>query len=232
MLSLLALAIAPCIVVMGYIYFKDKFEKEPRKLLLYSFFGGVGSIFIAVALETTAEKIGLGVGTNYISVAILAFVVVALSEELSKYLFVRLIPYKNKAFNEPFDGIVYSVFVSMGFAMLENILYVMQHGMGTGIMRMFTAVPAHATFGIIMGYYIGKAKFDKANSVKYHLYGIAGAVLFHGLYDFSLMQNEIKGLRLIGALASLYVAMRLSKKAIKMHHDVSPFKGNVGPLKR
>jgi len=96
-------------------------------------------------------------------------------------------------------------------------------GTGTGIMRMFTAIPTHATVAIIMGYYIGKAKFDKKNRIKYHLFGIGGAVLFHGLYDFSLMQNEIKGLKLIGALASLYIAIRLSKKAIKMHNEVSPF---------
>lgn len=224
MISLLAIAVAPCLAIMVYIYLKDKYEKEPIKLLVYSFFGGVASIPIAAYLEVEAQNRGIGVGEDVTSVFILAFIVVGISEELSKYLFLRIIPYRNKAFNEPFDGIVYSVMVSMGFAMAENILYVFQHGMTTGVMRMFTAVPAHATFAVIMGYYVGKAKFDQENKFILHLKGIGGAAAFHGLYDFSLMQNEIPGLRLIGAILSLYIAIRLSKKAMHAHTINSPFR--------
>lgn len=224
MLSLLAIAIGPCLAIMVYVYCKDKYEREPFKLVLYSFLGGVASIAIAAYLEVTAENNGIGVGDSLEQVAILAFLVVGVSEELSKYLFIRIIPYRNKAFNEPFDGIVYSVMVSMGFAMAENIMYVMQHGMATGIMRMFTAVPAHATFAIIMGYYIGKAKFSAENKMQNHLIGIGGAVFFHGFYDFSLMQNDFESLRLLGAVLSLIIAIRLSKKAMRSHNAISPFK--------
>jgi RsiW-degrading membrane proteinase PrsW (M82 family) len=72
--------------------------------------------------------------------------------------------YNNKNFNEPFDGIVYAVIVSMGFATIENIIYVFQYGFATGILRLFTAVPAHAAFGILMGYFLGKAKFTHGKS--------------------------------------------------------------------
>lgn len=227
MLGLLAIAIAPCLAIMIYVYIKDKHEKEPFLLLAYSFLGGVASVFVAATLEQYAQGFVIGSGTSAISVAIFAFLVVGLSEELSKYFFLRIIPYRNKAFNEPFDGIVYSVMVSMGFAMIENIMYVMKHGMGTGIMRVFTAVPAHATFAIIMGYYIGLAKFNPKNKVKYQIMGIGGAVLFHGAYDFSLMQNNVPGLRIIGAVLSLYVAIRLSKKAMRLHNEDSPFRNRT-----
>ena len=90
-----------------------------------------------------------------------AFIVVALVEEFSKYIIVKYYAQNNREFNEPFDGIVYAVMVSMGFAALENVLYVYQYGSSTGITRAFTAVPAHATFGILMGYFMGKAKFSK-----------------------------------------------------------------------
>ena len=84
----------------------------------------------------------------------------ALVEEFSKYIIVRFYAQKKNEFNEPFDGIVYAVMVSMGFAALENILYTYQYGFGVGVTRAFTAVLAHATFGVIMGYFMGKAKFS------------------------------------------------------------------------
>ena len=68
--------------------------------------------------------------------------------------------YRKKEFDEPFDGIVYAVMVGMGFATVENISYVSQYGLMTGIMRLFMAVPAHASFAIIMGYFMGKARFS------------------------------------------------------------------------
>jgi RsiW-degrading membrane proteinase PrsW (M82 family) len=83
---------------------------------------------------------------------------VALSEELSKFLVVRYFCYPQKRFDEPLDGIVYSVMVSMGFATIENVNYVFTHGYSTAFVRMFLSVPAHATFGVVMGYFIGKAK--------------------------------------------------------------------------
>jgi RsiW-degrading membrane proteinase PrsW (M82 family) len=117
---------------------------------------------------------------------------VALSEELSKFLVVRYFCYPQKRFDEPLDGIVYSVMVSMGFATIENMNYVFTHGYGTAFVRMFLSVPAHATFGVVMGFFIGKAKFDSAHSFKHLLTGLLIAVLFHGTFDFFifLQANE------------------------------------------
>jgi RsiW-degrading membrane proteinase PrsW (M82 family) len=151
-----------------------------------------------------------------------AFFVVALIEEFSKYIMVRGFLQPRKGFNEPFDGIVYAVMVSMGFAAVENIMYVIQGGMEVAMLRAFTAIPAHATFGIIMGYYMGKAKFSK-NPIKWNLIGLSLAVLFHGTYDFFLFIGFIPGIS-IGAFISLIVGIILSKRAIKAHQEISHFK--------
>lgn len=134
----------------------------------------------------------------------------------------RFYAQKNNEFNEPFDGIVYAVMVSMGFAALENILYTFQYGFGVGVTRVFTAVPAHATFGIIMGYFMGKAKFSN-NRIKFNLLGLLFAILFHGSYDFFLFINFIPGIY-IGALISLLIGVIFSKKAITRHQNSSSFK--------
>ena len=119
--------------------------------------------------------------------------------------------------------------VSMGFATIENINYVFTHGYSTAFVRMFLSVPAHATFGVVMGYFIGKAKFDSANSFKYLFIGLLVAVLFHGTFDFFifLQANEaIKayvsdGLLFAGAVVSYIIAIFLSRKQIRLHRQIS-----------
>jgi RsiW-degrading membrane proteinase PrsW (M82 family) len=220
------LAIAPSMIIIIYIYVKDKFEREPLLLLLKNFVLGatvsVGITFLAGSYlgnlfsELDPKKVT--------DMFIKAFVVVALVEECSKYLVVRYVAQRNREFNEPFDGIVYAVMVSMGFATLENLLYVYSYGFEIGIMRAFTAVPAHATFGILMGYYMGKAKFSK-NRIILNLTGLLVATLFHGAYDFFLFIDWVPGMA-IGAFASLFFGIVLSRKALKTHQKNSLFKKN------
>jgi len=112
--------------------------------------------------------------------------------------------------------------VSMGFAATENVFYVLEGGASVALLRAFTAVPAHATFGILMGYFMGKAKFS-SNRIKLNIYGLALAVLFHGAYDFFLFINFIPGIW-IGAFISLIIGIVLSQKAIKKHQENSVFK--------
>jgi len=222
-MSLLLLAVAPVMVIIMYIYFKDKFEKEPILFLFKNFLlGAFASILITFILSTVATVVFTVTDyENIFQQFIKAFVVVALVEEFSKYIIVKYYAQTNKEFNEPFDGIVYAVMVSMGFAALENVLYVLQHGVETGITRAFTAVPAHATFAILMGYYMGKAKFSKNRRIL-NLLGLLVATLFHGAYDFFLFINFIPG-TIIGALVSLFVGIFLSRKAIKKHQLNSVF---------
>jgi RsiW-degrading membrane proteinase PrsW (M82 family) len=223
-MNLLFLAIAPVAVVILYIYFKDKYEKEPIKIVAISFLlGATVSIILTFTLGYIASSLVPLTDVKSISQQFIkAFFTVALVEEFSKYIIVRFYAQKKNEFNEPFDGIVYAVMVSMGFAALENILYTYQYGFGVGVTRAFTAVPAHATFGVIMGYFIGKAKFSN-NSIKLNLLGLLFATLFHGSYDFFLFINFIPGIY-IGAFVSLLIGIIFSKKAISRHQNSSSFK--------
>ena len=221
---LLLSALAPVAAVIIYIYVKDKYEKESKRMLAFAFIlGAIISIIITTVLYMFFDlflpsKDDYSIWQQFVK----AFFVVALIEEFSKYIMVRGFLQPRKGFNEPFDGIVYAVMVSMGFAAVENIMYVIQGGMEVAMLRAFTAIPAHATFGIIMGYYMGKAKFSK-NPIKWNLIGLSLAVLFHGAYDFFLFIGFIPGIS-IGAFISLIVGIILSKRAIKAHQEISHFK--------
>ena len=184
---LLLSALAPVAAVIIFIYVKDKYEKESKRMLLLAFvLGAVISIIITTILYVFFDLF-LPLPDDYSiwQQFVKAFFVVALIEEFSKYIMVRGFLQPRKGFNEPFDGIMYAVMVSMGFAGVENIMYVIQGGMDVALIRAFTAIPAHATFGIIMGYYMGKAKFSN-NRMKWNLIGLSLAILFHGAYDFFL----------------------------------------------
>lgn len=228
---LLALAIAPGLAISLYIFLKDQYNPEPRRHLIVSFFLGFLSAAIAVILElaltATTEKYTKG---SVWGTAFLAYIVVAFVEEWSKYIMVRLYAFPKPEFDEPFDGIVYAVMVSMGFATAENIAYVYQYGVGVAILRMFMSVPAHATFAILMGYYMGKAwEVRGLLRSRYLMTGLIWAVFWHGTYDFFLFLEESKlaaryvteGLLFIGAIISFVLAIRLSRKAVDEHIAVS-----------
>lgn len=220
-LALLAIAMAPGVAIMIYIYLKDRHEKEPIGLLIRSFFLGILSVFVTLFISSIISQF---ITINELDVseqAIHAFIIVALVEEFSKFLFVRGVLYRNKNFNEPFDGIVYAIMVGMGFATFENIFYVTEGGFTVALTRMFTAVPAHASFAVLMGYYLGKAKFEHKKSY-YAIHALLIATLFHGAYDYFLFISFVPGIW-IGAMISLFLGIHLSRKAIKIHQQTSPF---------
>lgn len=221
-LSLLALALAPGVAIGLYIYLKDKHEREPLGLLLISFLYGVMSTLVTLLISYPLEKFFILKEQDVIDQFYNAFFKVALIEEFSKFLFVRFVLYYNKNFNEPFDGIVYAMMVGMGFACLENIIYVFEYGYETGILRMFTAVPAHGTFAILMGYFLGKAKFSHKNGLYYSLLALLVPAFFHGAYDYFWFISLTPGIW-IGSIISLLVAFVLSRKAIRLHQQASPF---------
>ena len=220
-MGLLALAMAPGIAICLFIYFKDKYNREPLGLLILSFFMGVLSIIPAVIIQIALTKpVKLLMGPGIFYTAVFSYLIVALSEEGSKFLAFRFLPFRRKAFDDPFDGIVYAVVVSMGFATLENILYVTDHGIGTGILRMFLSVPAHATFGVLMGYHMGLARFDPANKRRHIALAIFWPVLFHGTFDFFLFVGNT-WMHFAGAVISFIVAAKLSLKLIRRKQQMS-----------
>jgi protease PrsW len=224
--ELLGIALAPGVAIMLYIYLKDKHEREPLSLLLISFVYGMLSTLLTVFISAPVEFLVVLREQDYVHEFYSAFFKVALVEEFSKFVFVRFILYPNKNFNEPFDGIVYAVMVGMGFATLENVLYVFQYGWETGLLRMFTAVPAHATFAVMMGYFLGIAKFTHSRSFSYGVIALLSATLFHGAYDYFWFIGEIEGIWTyiwVGALVALVTGLVLSRKAIRLHQQASPF---------
>ncbi len=110
----------------------------------------------------------------------------------------------------------------MGFATVENMVYVFQYGFATGVLRMFTAVPAHAAFAIIMGYFLGKAKFTHRKEIYFSVIALLAPTLFHGTYDYFWFISFVPGIWM-GALLSLAASFILARKAIRLHQQASPF---------
>lgn len=220
---LIIIALTPGIAIAFFIYLSDKDEPEPIKLILLSFFYGILSLGVDLAAAMPLDRLVHINEKNLEEQAIHAFAIVAFLEEFSKFIFVRGILYRNKNFNEPLDGIVYSVMVGMGFATAENIIYVLQGEGGTAIIRMLTAIPAHAMFAVLMGYWLGKAKFTHQKEIYYSIVALFVATAFHGVYDYFLFISFIPGIWLWSA-ASLIVAFFLSRKAILLYQSNSPFK--------
>lgn len=221
-LTLLALSLAPGIVIAIYFYMKDNHEKEPLRAIVFSFFLGCLSVIPAILLETLFMNYFPSDNMNIPLTLINAFIFVAGAEELSKYFMLKYY-FKNPNFNEPYDGIFYGVIISLGFAAVENISYVIDGGVSVGILRMFTAVPAHAIFGAIMGYYFGLAWQDKENKTLYMLRGLVSAIILHGTYDFFLFQQNYPALGLVSILG-VFLCWKLVTKAINIHNDNSPHK--------
>lgn len=235
---LLAIALAPIAFIFSYVYLRDQYDREPLRILIITFLLGVGTAYPAIQIERFLyDWTGVSIDSpNFFHVFLYAFLVVAFTEELVKYLVLRFFNYPRSEFNEPYDGIMYGVAVSLGFAAIENVMYVYNagpDGLSTGIARMFTAVPAHAVFGVMMGYFVGRAKFFP---VKFRwlerLKGLFVAILFHGLYDLFLFLPESQvlpageawGAIALLALVTLGVGIRFSRKAIQIHAEDSPFK--------
>jgi RsiW-degrading membrane proteinase PrsW (M82 family) len=219
---LVLIALTPGIAIAVYIYLHDKHEPEPVRLVVLSFFYGVLALGVTLLIAIPIDYYIPIEEHDLKAQAINAFAIVALLEEVSKFIFIRGILYRNKNFNEPLDGIVYSVMVGMGFATAENLIYVWHGGGGTALLRMFSAIPAHALFAILMGYWLGKAKFVHAKEFRFGLIALLTATLFHGIYDYFLFISFVPGIW-IGSAISLVIAFVLARKAVLVHQKDSPF---------
>ena len=234
-LEVLGIALAPVVFLFTYIYLKDEYEREPLKYLIVSFLLGVFSAVPVVMLGNWVEGYtGFRLSSpSWLETLAYAFIVVAFTEEWMKYLVLRWYMYPHKEFDEPYDGIMYGAAISLGFAAIENILYVVtsDDAIGTGLLRMFTAVPAHAMFGVLMGYFVGKAKFlgKGPNAFLERCKGLLVAIFFHGLYDFFLFLGNEQELLTIFAFVALTLGIFLAGRAIQTHQAISPHKENDPP---
>lgn len=188
---LIAAAIVPAIFLMVKVYRSDKLEKESSYMIWNLVKAGIFSALLALVEERVLSVVldmAIPVESPLYNI-ILYFGIVAFSEESSKYIMMKRQTWKNPEFNCQYDGVVYAVFVSLGFALWENISYVMMYGFGTAVIRAITAIPGHACFGVFMGifYGIGK-KMDYRNrtgaSKLMRFFAVVVPALLHGTYDY------------------------------------------------
>lgn len=221
--ALLSLALAPGIAIALYVYLHDRHEREPLWLLTVSFVYGAFSTLLTLLFSAPLTLLVTYLGRESMPEFVSAYFKVALIEEFSKFIFLRFVLYYSRHFNESFDGIVYAIMVGMGFATAENLVYVFQYGLPTGVLRMFTAVPAHAVFAVLMGYFLGKAKFTHRRNLYYSLLALLSAAIFHGSYDYFWYISFVPGIW-IGAVASLVLTVVLGRKAMRMHDQSAVFR--------
>lgn len=207
-LLLLLLAIVPSVVIMFLVNKNDK-DKEPTKLLISLFGMGILSCFLTLCITATIKSFGFDLSDvkkdNYIILILYTFVQIGLVEEFSKWILNYIVIWNNKEFDQMYDSIVYASFVALGFATFENVLYVLVNGITTAILRSVLSVPAHAFYGITMGYYLGLSKLtslnnDKKKATKYFVYSLLVPSLLHGLFDFCLLSQKIIFLLIFFAL--------------------------------
>lgn len=200
---LLSLAILLVIVLAFFVYRKDRFEKEPLRMLVKAFLFGCLSALPAIFLETILSNLYVNLGGNYLpgfcSGLYNGYVVAGCSEELCKLMLLTWAVWRSREFNEYFDGIVYATFVSLGFAGLENVMYVFSQStfdaaIMTGGMRAVLSVPGHFLFGVVMGYYFALAKFQPERRGEYRFKAFFFPMLLHGTFDALLMVPEAMGL--------------------------------------
>lgn len=214
-------AVLPAAILMRYVYQQDKCEKEPPWLLRSLVLMGV----LAALLSMVLERIGEDVLNSALSAdnpaytIVLAFLVVAVVEEGMKFLMLNLRTWRDSNFNYRFDGIVYAVFVSLGFAAFENILYVFGYGLSVSLSRALLSIPGHMGFAVFMGIFYGNAKEcesygNTVGKVANLIISYLAAVLLHGFYDACAMSGTVLATVLftVFVVVMYIVVFRLIKK--------------------
>jgi len=218
---LIAAAVIPAVILLRRINRLDRLEKEPPRLLLSLVIFGILSTFLAIVTERLGTAVlGFLLPENSLLYNLLLYyAVVGGSEEGFKYLLLKKRTWKNPNFDCQFDGVVYAVYVSLGFALWENISYVLSYGISTALVRAVTAVPGHACFGVFMGVFYGLARRADnagfpAQAKRYRRLSFWVPMLIHGTYDFiTTLNTGLSSLAFVVFIVALFaVAMRLVKK--------------------
>jgi RsiW-degrading membrane proteinase PrsW (M82 family) len=187
LLLLIALSLGPVAFWLLYFYLKDRFEPEPLRWVLKVFILGMLVVLPVVVIETIAEVVT--------GPFLLVTVVAPTVEELGKFAVVYIWVFHDTEFSEPMDGIIYAVTAALGFASLENLLYITQYarislsmGITVGVLRAILSVPGHALYSSIWGYALGVAKFRQGiRRNEIILAGLALAILLHALFNFLIL---------------------------------------------
>ena len=229
-------AIIPTIILCSYVYNRDVIEKEPIVMLIKLFFLGVLMTVPTYFMERSILSFLNIKQEGYFNCFIISFFIIAIIEEGYKYLMLYLGTWNNKNFDYKFDAIVYAVFISLGFATLENILYVYNFGASAALLRALISVPAHAFYAVASGYFFGLAKTSAKEGNKeakryYLIFALLIPVLMHGTFDFLLLiENEIMLGVFYGFVALLYSISFLNvEKVSKTEQEEEVLKKEAEP---
>ena len=223
---ILLIALLPVVILVYYIYHKDKKSPEPTGQLIKAFLWGILSVPLSLCISIPLGLIGVypTEATSILGSVSTAFFGAAVPEEIAKFFILWLLMRKNPYFDEKMDGIVYAVCVSLGFAALENIMYLFTNAdsyLSVGIARAIFAVPGHFCFGILMGYYYSLAKFYPKTPKKNKALILVGPIIVHGLYDSILfiinVTPAISGILLIVFLVFCHKMWKYGSKSIADH---------------
>lgn len=223
MFILLSVAIAPALALLSYFYLKREIAEEPSKLLLHTFIYGAiltfPILFIQHVIEEEKVLTSLFVHQSLVTSAL---------EEFFKWLILIIAIYKHVEFDDPYDGILYGASVSLGFATVENILFLLNYGMDQAFLRALLPVSSHALFGVVMGYYLGRAKFTDSKTAKFEItYSFLASFVLHSIYNSILFINGIDLILIVPFMLFLWIfgLSRVKKAHIFMrtkrfeHHE-------------
>lgn len=184
-------ALLPVALILFYVYINDKAEREPAGFLLFVFVMGAVFALPCAFIEPFIQALFFHDDKSLFDVFCRNVIAIALVEELSKWLVFKLFVWNNSNFNYRYDGIVYAVTASLGFAALENVFYIASFGREIALQRAIFAIPAHTTFGVFMGYFLADAKSGFLHN--YHtsaqMKALVVPVIIHGTYDFLLSEQ-------------------------------------------
>lgn len=224
MYILVASAVIPALILLKYIYKIDSLEKEPPRLIIKLLVMGIACTYIALILETIGFNI-LDIMVSQYSPSynvIMFFIIVGPAEELAKYIVLKVGSWKDSDFNCQFDAVVYSVTVALGFALWENIKYVFSYGFATAVVRAFTAVPGHASFGVFMGIWYGAAKKQEVrgnlgSSKILRIICVVFPAIIHGAYDYIATSSNTVGemVFIVFIAVMFFICIRTVKKLSK-----------------
>ena len=224
--TIILTALLPIAILVYYIYHKDKNSPEPTGQLVKAFFCGTLSVPLSLCISIPLGMLGVypAEATNILGSISTAFFGAAVPEEIAKLFILWLVLRKNPYFDEKMDGIVYAVCVSLGFAALENIMYLFTNAenyLSVGIARAIFAVPGHFCFGILMGYYYSLAKFYPKSATKNRTLVLVAPIIAHGLYDSILfiigVTPAVSGILMIVFLVFCHKMWKYGSKSIQEH---------------
>jgi len=206
--------VLPALFLMRYIYLKDKIEKEPLPMLMKLCLSGIYAAFLALLLEMLGGELLANMQFSSRTYFVIAdAVMIGISEELSKFFFLYRRTWRSPHFNYRYDGVVYAVFVSLGFAAFENVMYLLQYGLSIAVSRGLLAVPAHMAFGVFMGSFYGSAKIydvygKEGKAFLYNFFGVFVAAALHAFYDAcAMLDNDTAMMLFIGFVIVMYIVV-------------------------